>query len=445
MTYSRWATEEEIKEKLAKYDYNFNIESSGIIMIHDDKNIFTKKDESHSLIIGSNGSGKTQTTVLPNLRLAIKAQESFVVNATNKELYSILCGELKKENYNTIVIDLENNKLGNNYNPLTLPYKMYKNGKKDNAIDILEDIAYYICTTENKNSHQDPFWENSAISLFIGLALYLFENATEEKININSVANLAENLDKITDKIKSMDKLSQIYINLSPVVLSPNETKGSVLAVFKQSMRLFTSREELSKLMSATDFDIESIQKEKTAVFIISNNKPYSRRLVPLIFDQIYMASVNNDNKTRRLNVLVEEFDNIFPIKELNNKLTVSRNYNIRFNAYIRSYHELNHIYGKAETDILELSFENIIYLASKDMETLEKISKYCGKVNDVEPLISVDELKLLDNFETIILIPRLHPIRTKLLPDYKINWNFSDEKVDIKELKNKELEVYQI
>ena len=33
------------------------------------------------------------------------------------------------------------------------------------------------------------------------------------------------------------------------------------------------------------------------------------------------------------------------------------------------------------------------------------------------------EELKLLNNFEAIILIPRVYPIKTKLLPDYKIDW----------------------
>lgn len=78
-------------------------------------------------------------------------------------------------------------------------------------------------------------------------------------------------------------------------------------------------------------------------------------------------------------------------------------------------------------------------------METLEKISKYCGKSSEHELLISIEELKLLDNFEAIILIPRIYPIRTKILPDYKIDWDFSKEKVEIKELENKEVKIYNI
>ena len=75
---------------------------------------------------------------------------------------------------------------------------------------------------------------------------------------------------------------------------------------------------------------------------------------------------------------------------------------------------------------MLKMVFGNIIYLLANDLETLEEISKLCGKkkVNDnFEPLITVEELKLLDMFEAIILIPRINPIRTKLVPDYQIKW----------------------
>ena len=68
----------------------------------------------------------------------------------------------------------------------------------------------------------------------------------------------------------------------------------------------------------------------------------------------------------------------------------------------------------------------NIIYLLANDMETLQEISALCGQTlteNRIEPLITKEELKLLNNFEAIILMPRIYPIKTKLLPDYKIDW----------------------
>lgn len=448
MAYSRWATVEELKSKLTPISYDSEIKKSGIPMMYDDNNLYIKDDEAHTLVIGSTGSGKTQSITLPQLRLAIKAQESFIVHDVKGEIYNILSGELKSKNYNTVVINLDDPTIGNNFNPLSLPYELYKNGQKDKAIELLENVGYYFCCNETFNTNIDPFWNNSATSLFIGLALYLFDNAKGEEINISSLLSIASDFDKLSEQVKKYNKTSPTYINLSNIILAPSETKGSILSVFIQNMRLFVSRETLLKMLSLSDFDIKNIQKDKTALFIISNNKPTSKRLIPLIVEECYYAVRYTNDKTRRLNVIIDEFENLIPIKDFNNMLTLARGYNIKFSVFIRSLLELRNTYGTEGAEVLKIVFGNIIYLLANDTETLENISKLCGNQQTekgFEPLISVEDLKLLNNFEAVILIPRIYPIKTKLLPDYKIDWKFSDEKVAIKERKSEEIKTFNI
>ena len=128
--------------------------------------------------------------------------------------------------------------------------------------------------------------------------------------------------------------------------------------------------------------------------------------------------------------------------------LTLARGYNIKFSIFIGSLLELRNTYGTKGAEVLKFVFGNIIYLLANDTETLENISKLCGSQQTErgsEPLISVEDLKLLNSFEAVILIPRIYPIKTKLLPDYKIDWKFSNEKVAIKEIKNKEVKTFNI
>ena len=448
MAYSRWATVEELKSKLTPISYDSEIKKSGIPMMYDANNLYIKDDEAHTLVIGSTGSGKTQSIMLPQLRLAIKAQESFIVHDVKGEIYDDLSGELKNQNYNTIVINLDDPTIGNNFNPLSLPYELYKNGQKDKAIELLENVGYYFCCNETFNANIDPFWNNSATSLFIGLALYLFDNAKEEEINISSLLSIVSDFDKLSEQVKKYNKTSPTYINLSNIILAPNDTKGSILSVFIQNMRLFVSRETLLEMLSISDFDIKDIQKNKTALFIISNNKSTSKRLIPLIIEECYYAARYINDKTRRLNIVIDDFENLIPIKDFNNMLTLARGCNIKFSVFIRSILELRNTYGAEGTEILKMVFGNIIYLLANDTETLEDISKLCGSKQTekgFEPLISVEDLKLLNSFEAVILIPRIYPIKTKLLPDYKIDWKFSDEKVAIKEIKNKEVKTFNI
>ena len=444
MAYSRWSTKEEVKDKLTKSNYDLNVEHSGIPMYYDDENIYLRDDNVHTMVIGSTGSGKTQSTTLPLLKLAIKAGESVVIHDVQGEIYNELSGELKKRNYNTIVINLDDPTHSNLYNPLYYPYELYKKGDKDKAVDSLDRLAYYFCCNEKVNN-SDPFWVNSAISLFIGLSLYLFENASEDEININSLVNLVSNFDKVSDIIKKYDKSSPIYINLSNIILAPNETRGSIISVFLQQIRLFVSRESLTKMMSKSDFDITTIKEDKSALFIISNNKTVSRKLVPLIINQVFESAVSTGNKDSRLNIILDDFESLVPFKEFDKMLNTSRSFNIKFVLCVRSLLELNNTYGKEQAEIIKMVVGVIIYLIANDIETLEDISKLCGMQSANEPLVTIEDLKRLDYFEAVILIPRMYPIKTKLIPDYKIDWKFSDEKVSLKETTNVEVKSFDI
>ena len=94
------------------------------------------------------------------------------------------------------------------------------------------------------------------------------------------------------------------------------------------------------------------------------------------------------------------------------------------------------------------MAFGNIIYLLANDSETLEEISKLCGnQLTDkgFEPLVTVEDLKLLKTFESVILIPRLNPVKTKILPDYEIKWEFSNEIVPIKEVERKTVKTFSL
>ncbi len=445
MAYSRWAVKEEIMEKATQISYDSEIKKSGIELMYDDNHLYIDDKGRHNLIIGTTGSGKTQAAMLPQMRLAIKAGESFVVNDIKGEIYNILSGEVKKRGYNLYVINFANPAVGNNYNPFTIPYKLYKNGNKDDALEMVENIGYYLLSEDKKNANVDPFWENSAINLFTGITLYLFENAKEEEININSIVNLSNNTDELTDYVKTLDKTSLIYQYLSGILFAPKETKGSIISVFRQEVNLYASRENLSKLLSYTNIDFENIQKEKTAIFIISENKSVSKGLISLLIDQCYNIARFNSNTERRLNFYLDDFDNLKAIKELNIILNIAKSNNIVFNIFVKSILELMYIYGKEDTEIIKMSFGNIIYLLANDIETLEQISKCCGNIDRETPLISTEELKTLDTFEAIIISPRIYPIKTKLLPDYQIKWDFEEKAVDIKPLEHNEIAIYKI
>lgn len=439
---SRWATSSEIKNRLQEIDLRKELNKSGIPISHTGSRLLIDDQETHNLIIGSNGSGKTQSIILPMIKLSLKANESLVINDPKSELYEKCASKAKEEGYKVVLLDFDTSKYGNNWNPLEYIYKNYKENNHDLSIKLLEDLGYYLFIDENENN-SDPFWINTTIDYFTGLVLYLFENAKEEEINLQSIYNLSNylNIKGNSEKfIENLDKSKEVYLNVSGTLCAPPETRGSILSVFSQKIRRYISRTDLVNMICNNEFKIEDFYKEKTIIFIKSGITGISHRLIPLLVTQLIECANLIRNK-ERINFLLDEFDSMLPIKNFANVIQNCRSLNIRFTVTIQSYEHLKYMY-KENVNILKYCFANIIYLLSEDIPTLEEISKYCGENNN-KPLVSVEELKSLDYFETVINMVRMMPIKTKLLPDYEINWGYDEKIIELPKRKEKEIKLY--
>ena len=158
MSYARWATKEEVAKRLDAVDLKNGVNKAGIPVAFDEKYLYVDTKEAHSMIIGSTGSGKTQTTILPMIKLSMLAGESIVINDPKGELYGKCAENLKKRGYNVIVLDFDDSKYGNAWCPLRSAYDLYNSDKRDKAIKSLEDIGYYLFY-DAKEKDSDPFWK----------------------------------------------------------------------------------------------------------------------------------------------------------------------------------------------------------------------------------------------------------------------------------------------
>lgn len=421
MYYSRWADTEEIKENCSALNKNCQNDKAGIPVLYDNDKVYTLDPSYHTLVIGSEGSGKTQVAILPLIKMSMNSNNSMVINDVRGDLYKNTKEKLVNNGYRVICLDYQDPSLGNSFNPLDIPYRLYQENN-DKALKMVEEVGYYLLNDGKIDG--DPFWENTAIDYFTGLALYLFEQGDENNISISSIYNLSNEINQDRKEfISKLDKKSNIYAYLTATLLAPPETYGSILSVFHQKIRKYIVGNNLKSMLNKSDFNMMDIINDKVAIFVISSTNDYSDHLVPLIFNQVYSIKETYPDSKQSINMIIDDFDYLIPMKNFIKELNYARSININYTVTVKTFTNLINTYGKETFEMMKLCFSNLIYLITNDMDTLKQISDYCGDQEKDKKLISVDELKRLKMFEAIILVVRCMPYRVNLIPDYKIEW----------------------
>ena len=193
-------------------------------------------------------------------------------------------------------------------------------------------------------------------------------------------------------------------------------------------------------MLSVSDFDINTLSTKPTALFIVSGISNYCNNLIPLLVNQIIDCISNIGKSEKQFNILLDEFDSMVPIRDFARMIEYCRSLNVRITVTVRSSVHLSSMYSKEEASILRMCFGNLVYLLSDDIYTLQSLSNYCGeqKVDgELVPLVTIEDLKMMNTFEGIVVMPRMMPYKTKFLPDYQIDWGikFNEDKIPAREM----------
>ncbi len=465
--YSRWSKEKEMKNDKGVEEVDpLATESpyAGIPLVNDGKRLWVDNGEYHNLVIGSTGSGKSQTVVEPMVELLIKKGESMIITDPKGELYKAASNYMRERGYNVVVLNFRDPQKGNAWNPLTLPYQYYKSGNQDKATELLDDVAMNILYDPN-NKSGDPFWEKSSADYFSGLALGLFEDAKEKEINLNTInlmSTVGEDKFAASNYIKEYFTMkgegSSPYVFASNTINAPQETKGGILSVFRQKIRIFASRENLSEMLAYSDFDMRDIGKEKTAVFIvIHDEKTTYHGLATIFIKQCYetlidVAQANGGKLPYRTNFILDEFANMPPLKDITTMVTAARSRSIRFTFIIQNFAQLKSVYGNEDAETIKGNCGNLVYLISTELAALEEISKMCGEVKSSDkdktastPLVTVTDLQKLKLFEAIIIRWRMAPFKTKYTPNFKMDWGHPHIEADFPTREKQPVETFDL
>ena len=406
----------EFVRNLNKININSKLEKSGVQLYHEGNDIYIDDSPSSTLVIGSTGSGKTQVVTLPLVKTSIMAGESFVLSDPKGEIHDLFKEELNENGYKVISLNYDKMEESDHYNPFSLPIKYYKENKIDKMLDSLNVIAYYLLN-DIDNMDTDPFWINSAINFFMGICLNLIENGND---NV-TVKDVYDEIMKVFVDKKDLDNVKEgtlSYKYLANFKNMPTDTFGSILSVLNVKLNNYGVYVDLNKIIEDTTFNFEDFSNNKCALFIIGKANDYNlNRFIPLCIHQLYNVMIDKNNE-KRINIILDEFGMLFPIKDIHNIISYSRSYNLRFTVLIQNLKQFDYVYGKKNGDLIRLCFANIIYLLSNDINTIHEILDMCLLERSDENVI---KFKTMNYFDCVVIRQRLLPFNSSLLPYYKM------------------------
>lgn len=420
---SRWAEDHEIREKLYRFDVGGpNREYGGVPIGSDGQTVYLDHQDSHTIIFGNTGSMKTRRLGFPTVRTLIDAGESMIITDPKGEIYNRTSGPAKKNGYKIIVLNFREPRRSHRWNIFAEPYRLYHSGDRDKAAELINDFINNFIL--DKVSEKDPYWDQAAASLALGLTQMIITAASPEEANIKSLLYLRSSGIDGTGKgliktvMNRMPRTSFAYTNLNTVFIAPERTFECIVSEFDSHLRLFAAQTSLTNMLSASDFDLGSIGLRKTIVYIIMpDEKTTYHKLITSFIKAAYerLIAVAQDMEKFmlpvRVNFILDEFAQLPRINDFPQMISAARSRNIRMVLFVQSLHQLTSTYSEdAETIISNCN--NLMFLTSRELPLLERLTQLAGTTKGGQNLITTAQLQRLskEKGEVFCLIGRNYP-----------------------------------
>ncbi len=395
------------------------------------------------LVVGGSGAGKTRFYAKPNI---MQCNTSFVIADPKGEMLRSTAPLLIEQGYDVKVFNLINPKDSDGYNPFTYIR---------NDEDVIKLITNLIQNTTPKNAgNQDPFWEKSEIALDTALMLYLLHEAPPEEQNFETLMFLIENAAAMEDdsEYKSpVDILFDLLEERSPEHIAVKQYKVFKQASGKTAKSILISAAvrlaafnlpEIAKMTSYDNLDLGSLGEKKKAIFcVIPDNDNSFNYLVGMLYTQAFQELYYRaDHKHGGelpvpVHFVMDEFANVALPDNFERVLATMRSRRISVTIIIQNMAQLKALFKDSWESIVG-NCDTFLYLGGNEQATHEYISKMLGKEtidtrtrgitkgqhgssstnyqNAGRELLTLDEVRLLDNSNALIFIRGEKPIMDK-------------------------------
>ena len=397
------------------------------------------------LVVGGSGAGKTRFYAKPNL---MQCNTSFIVADPKGEMLRSIAPLLIEKGYDIKVFNLIEPENSDGYNPFVYI-------RKDE--DVIKLISNLIQNTTPKNASQnDPFWEKSEIALDSALMLYLLHEAPPEEQTFEMLMFLIENAATVDDEDESgyqspVDILFNGLEEEKPEHIAVRQYKIFKQASGKTARSILISAAvrlaafnlpEIAKMTSYDNLDIGTLGERKRAIFcVIPDNDNSFNYLVGMLYTQAFQALYFNADNNHGgelpipVHIVMDEFANVALPDNFERILATMRSRRISVSIIIQNMAQLKALFKDSWENITG-NCDTLLYLGGNEQSTHEYISKMLGKEtidtrtrgitkgqhgssntnyqNAGRELLTLDEVRLLDNSNALIFIRGERPLIDK-------------------------------
>lgn len=401
------------------------------------------------LVIGGSGAGKSASFVIPN---ALQMLGSYVFTDPKGELYDRTAGFFRKNGYDVHVINLQDPRYSDGYNPLS-----HIRGTLD--VDTIVKIVSKKEGGDKKSG--DPFWDQTSEALLKAVIYYVLLNRPKEEHSFASCLallrlggeNEGEDLKNIFMSLPFENPARRAF---ETIRLGSDKTFANILVSLAAKLDAFDS-EEITAMTSTNTIEFRDLVDKKSVLYFITpaTNDTYNF-LMNIFFsqmlDRLYeYADSKGGSLPTPLFLILDEFANIGRIPRFEQILSTCRSYRINISIILQSIDQLIAIYDEKVTENIMANCSTHLFLGSNAQKTLETFSKQLGEKTITRDnvsrstdkdanfsgrsysdqimaraLMTPDELRRMNTNECIIFVQAMKPIKAnkywyfKMHPMYK-------------------------
>ena len=426
-------------ESLRRIKFAVPYDTKGGIMVanfvKDGERTMLVAQPSHTLLVGSTGSGKTQSFYMPQVDFLAKSTDkpSMLIMDAKHEIYRQKADMLKEQGYKVIVLDGSRPFTSDKYNPLGLIWRSFhraEDAKKTlaeqieppysfNGKDYGEDkhswhvdvVSYINKETDFYNNLislivetmipipptvRDPSWDYGSREITSLTLLSMLEDSlvptremTEDKFSLYNLVNVInsrqDDCEVLTDYVQLHDRNSPVHRLENYVCSKAKITRDSFLMCTINHLNRVVNH-SCNYLTCGNDICIEDVVNnldKPTAIFLIVDNTNEATHMVCNLFLRQLMAELQHkgdENPQYDFHVLWDEFATSgMVVSNIGNWITTMRSRRVWFHLGIQSYQQLDALYSK-EVRVNIAGNAKLVFCGSNDSQTLKEASDSFGQ-----------------------------------------------------------------